>query len=180
MSGSAVALNYAEALFELGQKADQLEEFGRLLDATTLAIDSSTAVQSVLMNPKVTKAAKADLLARAVASIGAPRAFALYLAAVVKRGRQSSLRAVAATYHELLDAHFGRVRAHVTVARAPDDTLAAALAASLSKNLGKQVVPSFTVDPEILGGAIVRLGDRVHDGSLRRRFLRLRRHLLSR
>jgi F-type H+-transporting ATPase subunit delta len=180
MSSSAVALNYAEALFELARKSGQLEEFGRLLDATTLAIDSSPAVQSVLMNPKVTKATKADILARAVAGIGAPRPFALYLAAVVKRGRQNALRAIAAAYHELLDAHLGRVRAHVTVARAPDDELAAALAASLSKNLGKQVVPSFTVDPEILGGAIVRLGDRVHDGSLRRRLLRLRRHLLNR
>jgi F0F1-type ATP synthase delta subunit len=42
------------------------------------------------------------------------------------------------------------------------------------------VLPSFSVDPEILGGAIVRVGERIHDGSLRRRLVKLRRHLLAR
>ena len=41
-------------------------------------------------------------------------------------------------------------------------------------------MPSFAVDPEILGGAVVRVGDRVLDGSVRRRLTKLRRHLLAR
>jgi F-type H+-transporting ATPase subunit delta len=49
----------------------------------------------------------------------------------------------------------------------------------LSRQLGKQVIPAFTVDPEILGGAIVRVGERVLDGSVRRRMTKLRRQLLT-
>jgi F-type H+-transporting ATPase subunit delta len=178
VSGSAAAENYAEALFELAAQTGDLELFGRLIDATAAAIASSVAAQSVLMNPKVTKTMKADLLTRSLEAVGAPRPFALYLRAVVKRGRQRMLSAIAESYRDLVDAKLGRVRAHVTVARQPDQALATGIAAALSKNLGKEVLPSFTVDREILGGVLVRVGDRVYDGSLKRRLLRLRRQLL--
>src|SRR5205823_3178690 len=128
---------------------------------------------------KVTKAAKADFLGRTVTAAGAPREFVLYLAAVVKRGRQGMFGAIAAAYFDLLDVHFGRVRATVTVARAADAELSRAIAARLSENLGKDVVPTIQIDPELLGGVVVRIGDRVHDGSLRRRLQRLRRQLLG-
>jgi F-type H+-transporting ATPase subunit delta len=50
----------------------------------------------------------------------------------------------------------------------------------LSKQLGKEVLASFSEDPSILGGAIVRVGERIHDGSVRRRMTKLRRALLAR
>jgi len=50
----------------------------------------------------------------------------------------------------------------------------------LSRALGKQVITVFGVDPQILGGAVVRVGERVYDGSVRRRLTRLRRQLLAR
>ena len=178
MSGSAVAENYAEALFELAAQSGDLEHYGRLIDATAAAVTSSAAAQAVLMNPKITKGSKADLLAKSLERVGAPREFGLYLRAVVKRGRQGMLSQIARAYGELLDAKRGRVRAHITVAHQPDQSLATAIAEALSKNLGKEVVPSFTVDREILGGAVVRVGDRVYDGSVKRRLLRLRRQLL--
>jgi F-type H+-transporting ATPase subunit delta len=49
----------------------------------------------------------------------------------------------------------------------------------LTRQLGKQVIPSFSTEPEILGGAIVRVGERVLDGSVRRRMTKLRRQLLT-
>jgi F-type H+-transporting ATPase subunit delta len=73
-----------------------------------------------------------------------------------------------------------RVRAGVTLARTPDERLKRSIQDALSRQLGKQVIPAFSVDPEILGGAIVRVGERVLDGSLRRRMTKLRRQLLSR
>jgi F-type H+-transporting ATPase subunit delta len=72
-----------------------------------------------------------------------------------------------------------RVRAGITLARTPDASLQAAISAALGKALGKEVVPTFTVEPEILGGAIVRVGDRVLDGSVRRKLAQLRRQLLT-
>jgi F-type H+-transporting ATPase subunit delta len=172
-----VARNYAEALFALGERSGHVEDYADLLDAVAAAIEQTPRVQAILMSPKVPKAEKARLLGGALR--GTPREFVLFLQAVVRRGRQQILREVATEYMNLLDQKLDRVRAGVTLARAPDEKLKRAIQDSLSRQLGKQVIPAFSVDPEILGGAIVRVGERVLDGSLRRRMTRLRRQLLS-
>jgi F-type H+-transporting ATPase subunit delta len=104
----------------------------------------------------------------------------LFLQAVVKRGRGPLLGEIATGYSGLLDVKFNRLRAGVTLAKAPDEALRRTIEAALSKALGKQVITSFTTEPEILGGAVVRVGERVYDGSVRRRLIRLRRQLLAR
>ncbi len=178
MAGSSVAQNYAEALFELGQKAGRLEDYGRLISATAQALTSSPEAQLVLVSPRVPKAVKSDLVGKAIAKIGAPREFVLYLQAVVKRGRQAMFGQIADAYGDLVDGQMNRVRASVTTARTADGGLEQSVVASLAKKLGKTVVATFTVDAGLLGGAVVRVGDRVYDGSLRRRLLRLRRQLV--
>lgn len=179
MRGSAVAQNYAEVLFELAQRSGQLDEYGRLLDAAWGAIAASREVQAVLASPKVSKGRKAAILGSALGQAGAPIEFIRFLEAVVKRGRQMALGAIADSYTELVDASLNRVRASVTLARAPDPALRAAIEEALGRVLGKQVVAAYAVDPVLLGGAVIRVGDRVFDGSLRRRFVRLRRRLLA-
>ena len=57
--------------------------------------------------------------------------------------------------------------------------LQASITAALAKALGKEVLAAFAVDPDILGGAVVRVGDRVLDGSVRRKLAQLRRQLLA-
>jgi F-type H+-transporting ATPase subunit delta len=177
LRAASIALNYAEALFALGEKSGRAEEYHALLEALAAAVDASSRAQAVLMSPKITKARKAELLAAAVP--GAGREFELFLAAVVKRGRQLLLGEMATQMAGLLDVKFNRVRAGITLAREPDEALRASITQALSKALGKEVVAGFAVEPEILGGAIIRVGDRLLDGSVRRRLLQLRRVLLS-
>jgi F-type H+-transporting ATPase subunit delta len=173
-----IARNYAEALFELGERSGQTAQYAELMDALAAAVENTPSVQSVLMSPRVPKAEKARLLAAAFQ--GVSREFVLYLQALVKRGRQTLLREIATEYHTLLDLKLNRVRAGVTLAHPADEALQKSIAQALSKQLGKEVLPSFTTDPEILGGTIVRIGERIHDGSVRRRLTKLRRHLLAR
>jgi F-type H+-transporting ATPase subunit delta len=173
-----IARNYAEALFELGQKSGEGELYADLLDAVAAAIETTPQVQSVLMSPRVPKSEKARFLGDALQ--GAPRDFVLWLQAVVKRGRQGILREIAREYVALLDAKLNRIRASVTLARKPDDKLRRAIEEGLSRQLKKQVIAAYLVEPEILGGAIVRVEDRVLDGSVRRRMTKLRRQLLMR
>lgn len=177
MRPETIALNYAEALFALGEKSGRGEEYHALIEALAAALDASPRAQAVLMSPKITKARKAELLAAAVPE--ASREFVLFLGAVVKRGRQLLLGEIATQYAGLLDVKFNRVRAGITLAREPDAALKESIIQALGKALGKDVVAGFAVEPEILGGAIVRVGDRLLDGSVRRRLLQLRRALLS-
>jgi F-type H+-transporting ATPase subunit delta len=171
-----IARNYAEAVFQLGERSGNIERYAELLDAVAAAVEQSPRVQAVLMSPKIPKADKAKLLSGALQEV--PREFVLFLQALVKRGRQQLLREIATEYMNLLDQKLDRVRAGVTLARDPDEKLKRSIQDSLSRELGKQVLPAFSVDPEILGGAVVRVGERVMDGSLRRRMTKLRRHLV--
>lgn len=178
MRTETVARNYAEALFELGERSGHVEFYADLLDAVAAAVEQAPRVEAILMSPRVPKAEKARILGSALRE--APREFVLFLQALVRRGRQQILRPIAVEYMNLLDLKLDRVRAGVTLARNPDEKLKRVIQDALSRQLGKQVIPAFSVDPEIMGGTIVRVGERVLDGSLRRRMTKLRRQLLSR
>jgi F-type H+-transporting ATPase subunit delta len=172
-----VARNYAETLFELGERTGQAELYGNLIDAVAGVVETTPAVGDLLMSPRVPKSEKSRLLAAGLT--GVPRAFVLFLQAVVRRGRGPLLRDIANEFATLLDVKFNRLRAGVTLARVPDEALRRSLEEGLSKTFGKHVIASFSADPQLLGGAVVRVGERVYDGSVRRRLTRLRRQLLS-
>ncbi len=178
MSQETIAQNYAEALFELGKKSNQLEEYAVLLDAVAGAVDASPRAQMVFASPRVTKTEKARLLANALPH--APREFVLFLQAVVKRGRQLLFRPMARQYLALVDGEFNRLRADVTLAREPDEELQEAIRQALERASGKEVIARYHLDPGILGGTIVRVGERYYDGSVKRRMTMLRRQLLAR
>lgn len=177
MRSETVARNYAEVLFDLGEQTGQTERYADLIDAVAGAVEMTPEVQTVLVSPRVPKAKKAQILANALPD--APRPFVLFLQAVAKRGRQQVLREIANQYLALLDIKLNRVRVGVTVAREPNEAARQSMQQELSRRLGKEVIAAFAVEPQILGGAIVRVGDRVYDGSLRRRMTRLRRQLLA-
>ena len=177
MRTETIARNYAEALFDIAGRSAQPDRYADLIDAVAAAVETIPRVKAVLMSPRVPKAEKAKLLGAALKE--APRDFVLWLQALVKRGRQGILREVAAEYLALVDEKLNRVRASVTLARQPDDKLRQTIEESLARQLKKQVIAAYLVDPEILGGAVIRVGDRVLDGSVRRRMTKLRRQLLK-
>jgi F-type H+-transporting ATPase subunit delta len=171
-----IARNYAETLVQLAQEHDALEKWGMRLD-TTAAAFSTPAIEVVLMSPRVPREKKLELVRDALQDH--PRPFSLFIVAVIRRGRQTLLGQIADEYHALVDLRLGRVRAGITVARDVDALARNLIIERLSKSIGKSVIAGFTVDPAILGGTIVRIGDRIYDGSLRKRLGALRQQLLT-
>jgi F-type H+-transporting ATPase subunit delta len=174
----AIARNYAEALFELSESSGRAEEYAGLLEAVAAAIASSPEIEAVLMSPRVPKARKVDLVGQALRA--APPEFVRFIQAVVRRGRQQYFADIAREYGALVDTKFNRLRAAVSLAREPNEALRESIRAGLSQAFGKEVYPTFFVDPTLLGGTIVKVGDRIFDGSIRRRMASLRRQLLTR
>ena len=170
-----VARNYAETLFQLGEQTGNAELYGELIDAVAGVVETTPAIGDMLMSPRVPKSEKSRLMGAGLKE--APKQFVLFLQAVVRRGRGQLLRLIASEYAVLLDVKFNRLRAGVTLARTPDEALRRSIEAGLTKAFGKQVIASFSTDPQLLGGAVVRVGERVYDGSVRRRLTRLRRQL---
>lgn len=178
MRDPTIARNYAEALFAAGERSGHTLLFGDLMEAVAGAVAVDDRIRTVLETPRVPKAVKQVVLQKALAG-RAPEPFIRFLAAVVRRGRQGLLGLISSQYLALVDVKLNRVHAGVTLARTPDEALVAEIQRRLSAVTGKDVVPHVRTDPRILGGVIVKIGDRIMDGSVRRKLAALRRQMLG-
>lgn len=178
MKDATIAKNYAEALFAAAVAKRRTEQFGELMDAVAGAVASDERIAMALESPRVAKSVKSALLADALEGV-APVEFVRFLQAVVRRGRQGLFAEMAIEYQGLLDVRLSRVHAGVTLSTAPSTQLQAEIVTRLTASLGKDVRAHFRTDKEILGGVVVRVGDRVFDGSLRRRLNVMRRRMLT-
>ena len=172
MKSITVARNYAEALFAAG------DQYGELLDAVAGAIQADERIAITLDSPRVSKTAKSQILERALQG-EAPAEFVRFLQAVVRRGRQGLLAEIAQEYQVLLDHKLNRVHAGVTLSDEADARTQKQVVERLTRALGQEVRAYFRSDPRILGGVVVRVGDRIFDGSVRRRLTALQRRMLT-
>jgi F-type H+-transporting ATPase subunit delta len=178
MRDATIARNYAEALLMLARKADDLPAWGRLIDDVANAMERDDRLRRFLEAPQVSADEKNAVLSKAYED-RAPRLFLRFLQRLVMNRRQMLIPDIANEYRDLVDEVEGRIHAQVTLARDVDEEQRAAIARHLSHTLGKTVVPQVRINPNILGGIIVRVGDRVMDGSVRRRLGILRNRMLA-
>lgn len=180
MKSTTVARNYAEALLLAAEahSAQAIMEYGRLLEAVAGALQADERIAAAFESPRVAKGVKAALLEHALGEL-APAPFVRFLQAVVRRGRQGLLGEMAEQYQEIVDLKLNRVHAGVVLSEPPDDRFERQIVERLSATLGKEVRAHFRAERGILGGVVVRVGDRVYDGSLRRKLAVLRRRMLT-
>ncbi len=178
MRETTIARSYAEALFELGARHGAHEGFGQAFHEVVALLEHEPRVRLFLESPKVELADKKAALQRALEG-RVPPLFLNFLLVVIDKRRQRLLPEIAAEYDLLLDEASGRVHVQVTLAREVDERTEEDLRAELTRVLGKTVIAHVHVNPKILGGLIIRYGDKVVDASLRRRLASLRRRLLE-
>ena len=181
MRAEIIARNYAETLLTLAERhggAGGLEAFGQAADALAGLVQGDPRMRQFLETPRITPEQKKAALQQALGG-RAPDMFVRFVMVLADKRRQSLLPEIAAAYRELVDARMGRVRVRVTISHAPDAELQAEIGNTLADRLGKTVIPTFTVDPELMGGMVVQVGDQILDGSLRTRAAQLRRRLLA-
>jgi len=178
MRGSTIARNYAEALLSLARKADDLEGWGEYITAVADAVEGDQRLRNFLAAPQISGADKNRVIEKAFADY-LPRPMMRFLQKLVLNRRQTLIPQVAVEYAGLVDEVSNRVHAQVTLARDASDSDRSEIAAQLSKVMGKEVVPHLFVNPAILGGIVVRVGDRVMDGSVRKRLSTLRGKLAN-
>lgn len=178
MKQTTIARNYAEALLEAAEASGHVDRYGRLMEAVAGAVSADERIAAVLDSPRVAKGVKSRLLAEALEGAAAPE-FIRFLQAVVRRGRQGLLVEIAQQYEGLVDLKENRVHAGVALPREPDAALRRQIVERLAQVLGKEVRAHFRTDPALLGGVVVRVGDRVYDGSIKRRLNVLRRRMLG-
>src|SRR5262245_42951704 len=171
------ARRYAEAAFEIALRDGQLDPWRRDLD-TAAAILAEGQVARVVENPAMPLPARRELVGKLLATrVGDKPARLVDL--LVSRGRSDLLPRVASEYTRLLQRHQGIVPAVVTSAVPLTDTEAGAIRARVEAMAGATVDLRTQVDPAILGGLTIQVGDRLLDDSVRGRLERLRDQLRS-
>ncbi|MDB4874688.1 MAG: synthase subunit delta [Gemmatimonadetes bacterium] len=178
MREPTIARNYAETLLTLAQKDGDLRGWGEMLQTVADTMETDRSLKTFLESPRVSAQRKNEIFQKAYGD-KLPRNFVRFIQALITHRRQMLIPVIARTYDDLVDEVEGRIHASVTVAREPDDSDRALVTSQLTRSLGKQVVPHFRVDPALLGGVIVRVGDTVLDGSVRRRLSTLRTRMLN-
>lgn len=178
MRDTTIARNYAETLLELARRAGDLATWGQAVDDVSDAMQTDRTLRLFLESPRVSAAQKNEILGRAFQG-QLPHVFVRFLQALVNHRRQMLLPQIAREFHDLVDQVEGRLHANVTVMAEPDATERRVITQQLSRAYGKDVVPHFMVNPAILGGVVVRVGDTVLDGSVRRRLATLRARMSS-
>lgn len=178
MRDSTIARNYADALFALASRAGDLDGWGGLISGLSDAVNENERLRNFLAAPQVAAVDKKRVVEKAFTG-KLPQPMMRFVQKLIENRRQMLLPQIAVEYANLVDERAGRVHAQVTLSREVSEADRAAIASQLSARLGKVVVPHVSVNPAILGGVIVRIGDRVMDGSVRRRLSTLRGRLLA-
>jgi F-type H+-transporting ATPase subunit delta len=178
MRDSTIARNYAETLLVLATRAQDLRGWGKMLTDVASAMQEQPTLKLFLESPRVSAAQKSEVIGKAFAD-RMPRLMLRFFQSLVTHRRQMLIPEIATEYLNLVDEAEGRIHARVTVAKETDDAERDAIAKHLSRMFGKEVVPHLTVDPSIMGGVVVHVGDTVLDGSVKKRLASLRRKMLT-
>jgi F-type H+-transporting ATPase subunit delta len=170
----SAAGRYADAIFEIAETEGRLDEWDQDLQVLADVFGSSDIV-SWLANPSIAAAEKDALIQTALAS--GQEGVRNLARLLVSRGRASLAPAILAAYRRDLDEVRGIAHARVTTAvpLSGDDLLA--VSSRLTALTGRQVKMETAVDPSIIGGIVVRIGDKLIDGSTRARLQDLKRRL---
>ena len=171
------ARRYAEAAFEIALRDDAVEAWRRELDAAA-AVVADERVGRALANPSIPLENRLATAQATFSKLVDPKVLNL-IGLMLRRGRIEELPRLATEFSRLDDERQGITHATATSASQLTQDEVRALTQRLEQEAGGRVALDVEVDPSLLGGLIVRVGDRLIDGSVRSRLERLRNQLVS-
>lgn len=158
---------YATALFELARDSKTLDAVGASLASLKQALAESADLKALTTSPMISRADSQKAIAAVAGSIGIDPTTSKFLGLLAENRRLAVLPAIIRDFQSLSARHRGETSAQVVTAHPLDDGQMAALKARLKSMVGSEVSVDASVDPNILGGLIVRMGSRQIDGSIR-------------
>lgn len=177
LKGTAtVARRYAEALYDLAAETGMVDRMENELEAVSEAIKASAELKKILHHPRITAEEKKGLIKDLFAGKVSP-VMENFLYLLIDRKREALLDEIRERFVDLANKARNIVRAEVTSAVELTAKEKEELQEVLGRITKKNVKISYQVDPGIIGGVVVRIGDRVIDGSLRTRLAAMRDHL---
>jgi F-type H+-transporting ATPase subunit delta len=172
---AVVARTYARALFEAAKDEGRVEPVREELATFVAALDEVPELRSLIRNPELdppTKAAALDAVLE-----GADDLIRNFVRVVTEKGRAGQLDEIAREYEAFVAAEEQILSVELTTAYELSDEEASAIVKQIEEASGRRVEAARTVDPELIGGLVLKAGSLEVDSSIRGRLDRLRRDL---
>lgn len=173
---ATIARPYAKAVFDYAQEANSFDEWATVLDQLAV-ISADESFSAVSNDPRIENSKVAELLID-LTKDNLPNGGTNFINLLVQNERLDSLVDVKQQYTDLVAKAKAIATANVTTAIALTEDQKSSLTSALEKRLGQKVVISETVDASLVGGAIVKTGDLVIDGTAKGRIEKLTTALL--
>lgn len=178
MLANQLALKYAQAMFELAKEKGMTDEIKAQLVMVEATIAAHEQLATLMYHPRVPSEAKKETISKLFTSEIADDLYKFLLLLVDKR-REPVLPAIVKEYVKLANQANNIDEAEVTTAMPLTEAECAALAAKLSNVTGKNIMLKTAVNPKLLGGVVVKIGDKLIDGSVARQLQVLKEALLK-
>jgi F-type H+-transporting ATPase subunit delta len=166
---------YARSLFEVAKERDALDDVRSQLGEFAEALDANHDLTVFFFSPYFSTEEKKDGLKRAVT--GVDPVFENFLEALIERHRMPAIFRIRARFEELWDDENQLLPVEVTSSIELDPGTVESIGARIGEQTGRTVELSSKVDPDILGGLVLRVGNFVLDASIRNRLDQLRKQV---
>lgn len=172
-----IAKRYAAALADVAIEQGAAEPIKKNLADFAEVLRISTDLPNFLASPSVPRGSKRAVIEKIAAQTGARKIFRNFLLVLADNRRIAVLPEIAEVFNALLLERMGIAEAQVTSAEELTVEQKRELASAMERMTGKKVEARYRVDRGLLGGAVVRIGSTVYDGSVREQLQRLRDRL---
>jgi F-type H+-transporting ATPase subunit delta len=170
---ASLAGRYASALFDLARDGRQIESVGKSLDALSQALADSKDFNELVTSPLVSREEALKAFEGIAPQLKLDPIATNFLGVLARNGRKNQLQPVIRAFRRLASEHRGETTAEVVTARPLDGDQLAQLRSQLRTRAGRDVAIDATIDPDILGGIVVKLGSQQIDASIRTKLNRL-------
>jgi F-type H+-transporting ATPase subunit delta len=172
---AVVARTYARALFDAAKDHGRIDEIREELNAFVEAIAEVPELQALIRNPELDPPAKAAALAAVLKD--ADELLRNFVRLVAQKGRAPMLDEIGREYEALVAAEERILNVELTTAYELSDSEADSIVEQIAQASGRRVEANRTVDPDLIGGVVLKVGSLEVDSSVRGRLERLRREL---
>jgi F-type H+-transporting ATPase subunit delta len=179
MSTETIARRYAVALADAVGTTGDTAAIRTELDQWSILFNANADLQNVFANPAIVHGNKAKVLDSLIEKAKPSRMTANFLKVLLQNGRLSDIGEISERFKQVLEERSGVVSAQITSAREISAAERQEFETSLARLTGKKVTVAYQIDPELIGGAVTRIGSTVYDGSVRTKLENLKTELIG-
>ncbi len=177
MNQLGVARRYARSLHEVAAQQGILDRLDDDIDFLETSFDASRDLTRLFESPIISREKKQNVVKALFEERVSPTMLS-FVDLLIRKQRERVFVDIVRVYREMRDAELGIVEAMVRLPAEPTESEREAISNALSRRTGKSVRLRVEIDPELIGGAVIQLGDTVYDGSVRNKLASLKSQLV--